>query len=257
MVSLVALTVCLWTLIVHYHAHLRWRLVWACSGWNRVGAIPMHCMPDTPIEENWPRCRFGPLEFILPPEFVNRGEIETNDNGAIFLAFRDEFRSMMIVLPTTAEDRERLFAELREDYALPSEGQRLSLTRLRPASYRASADDFRWSMTEQEVRWHAWCISMRRVFTLGSRESTEYEYLLHDDVEGILNLRPGAKNASFDWQTADDCFVGSIMFAQKSGQIDPAWIRRVCQSVKFSASRMPKPIPQEKDKLRALLEIAE
>lgn len=253
-VLLVALLACLLALMVRYEAYIRWKIVSARSGWSGVRAIPTHRMPDTSMEEKWPRCRFGSLEFILPPEFVNSGEVKTN-GSVIILAFCTDLRSMIVTVPTKAQDRRRIFAELQKDYALPCERQRLSLTKLRLASYRASSDDFRWSMTQQELRWHMWCICMRSAFTLGSGQSAEY--VLRDDMEGILNLSHGARIVNFDWQTADDSFGGSFVFSQKNGQIDPTWVRCVCQSVRFTVSGIPRPIPQEEQGLRAMLEITE
>ena len=67
-------TMCIFLLIAFW-PHLLWKLESAWLGCNDVRAIPSSEMPDPPLPEDWKTCRFGPLEFSLPPELADRLEI--------------------------------------------------------------------------------------------------------------------------------------------------------------------------------------
>ena len=84
---------------------------------------------------------------------------------------------------------------------------------------------------------------------------TGAEYVLHDDIEGILDLDTSSRTNTFSYQTADDRFVGTLIFQQHRGSSDEAFMRRVCQSCTFFEDRMPNPMPREEDLLRGLFRV--
>jgi len=233
--------------------HYRYHLYWCVAGLQDVRAIPTSPMPDSQPPKTWSRCRFGPLEFALPHEFAINVNARKAKSGNVLLISSDKSRSLAITIPTDPSDPSAISACLQGDFGLPPEGHTLTLTRLRLASYRASSQDFRWSMAPNEVRWHTWCIGMRYLFGLGS--GTRAEYLLRDDLEAILNVGCPGTPVSFDWQTSDDRFGGSLVFTDSSGQSDLTWIRTICQSVRFAEDRLPQPMPQEENELRALFQV--
>jgi hypothetical protein len=235
--------------LLHYRAHLLWRL----GGDQSVLAIPTRTMPDTPPPEDWVECRFGPFDFTLPPELAEGARVR-GDAGGAGLDATDGSRSFVVLVPTEPQDPAEVLASLRDDLHVPPQGQGLSVTRLRLASYQADSDDFRWSMTPQEVRWHTWCIGAR--FILAITRPSRAEYLLRDDLEGILDFNSDGSSVSFDWETADGRYGASLAFQGDGGGTDPAWMRSVCQSMRFSEDRLPqRPLPADEDGLQTLFEI--
>lgn len=234
--------------VLHYRAHLWWWL----AGRKGVRAIPTHPMAKMPPPEGWLDCRFGPLEFTLPPELARKMQLKA-EGGTVMLVFSDPSRSLAILIPTEPTDPARMSACLQGDLALPAKGRGLSLTRLRLACFQTSSDDFRWSMTPGEVRWHAWCMRTRFLLALGA--GSRAEYLLRDDLEGILHVDSKETCMWFDWQSSDDRFGASVVFRDRSGRIDPTWVRAVCQSLRFSEGQLPLPMPPDQRRLPALFEV--
>lgn len=246
-----SMAICLFLLIAFW-PHLLWKLESAWLGCNDVRAVPTSEMADPPLPEDWKTCRFGPLEFSLPPELADRLEIRVN-RSIVMLVFDDGSRSIAMIVPEAPQNRDTVFAALQDEYGMPDEGLQLSQMRLQLASYQASSDDFRWSMTRKELRWHAWCILMSRIYCL--MPTTSAEYVLHDDIEGILDLNASSKTNTFSYQTADDRFAGTVIFQQHRGSLDTTFVRRVCQSCRFFEDRMPKPMPREENLLRDMFQV--
>lgn len=241
-------------LVIAFAPHFWWRVESAWLGYNHVRAVPTSAMPNPPLPEDWKTCRFGPLEFSVPPELVDRLEIRAS-NSMVMLVFDDGSHSLAMIVPEVSEDRTAVFVAMQNHYDLPEEGLGLSRIRLQLAAYQAASEDFRWSMTRKELRWHSWCIRMSKFYRITSGASAEY--VLHDDIEGILNLTPSSKTNTFSYQTADDRFAGTIIFTTRSAPIDKTFMRRVCQSCRFREDRMPKPMPREENSLRGLFQVME
>ena len=247
---LLAIAVC--ALAIVFLLPYRYHLYWQLSGLQHVRSIPTSPMPESPPPSTWPRCSFGPYEFALPRELAKNLKARRGKNGNVVLVFSDQSRSVVMPVPTDPADVRAIAASLQGDFAIPPEGREHSLTRLRIASYQSSGEDFRWTMTPGQVRWLAWCITMRRWFNLLS--ATHAEYLLRDDLEGILDFGPPGTPVSFDWQTCDDRFGGSVVFTDRKSEVDCRWIRAVCRSLRFSESRV-RHLPENEGELRNLFQM--
>lgn len=210
---------------LQYRSHLFWRYEASRLGLHDVQAIPDRPMPDSPTPDGWLRCRLGCIEFSLPPELAgNRG---AQKNGASPVAFQHGSRAVVVALPTDASEFSDLLKTASE---LCPQSQRFTIPKLRRACYQASSGDFHWSMTANEVRWHAFCITMGKLMRFKSDGHTES--CSRQDLDGIVHF--GGERVVFDWQS-NDCTLGGYMhFIDHGDKADPTWIRAVCQSLKVS-----------------------
>jgi hypothetical protein len=211
--------------VLHYRAHLLWRYEANRLGLQDVQAISDCPMPESPTPSGWIPCRVGCIAFSLPPELASNPVAPKN--GASFLTFQHGSRAVVVAMPTAANEFSDLLKAASE---LCPESQGFTMPRLRRACYQASSDDFRWSMTPDEVRWHAFCITTRKLIRPKSVGHTES--LLRRDLDGIIQF--GGERAVFDWQSNDRNCGGYMHFIDHNEKIDPTWIRAVCQSLKVS-----------------------
>lgn len=209
---------------LHYRSHLLWRYEASRLGLHDVQAISDRPMPESPIPNGWVRCRVGCIEFNLPPELA--GNKVAQKNGASFVTFQDGSRAVVVALPTDASE----FSDLLKTASKLCPPQQFTMPRLRLACYQASWDDFRWSMTPNEVRWHAFCITTSKLIRPMSEGHTES--LFRQDLDGIIHF--GGERIVFDWQSNDRACGGYMQFIDHGEKIDPTWIRAVCQSLKLN-----------------------
>lgn len=209
---------------LHYRAHLLWRFEESRLGLQGVQATPDRPMPKTPTPNGWTRCRVGCIEFSLPPELAaNRVDPK---NGTSFVTFQHGSRIVGVELPMELDKVSLALLKVADD--LCPQPQRFTMPRLRLACYQTSSDDFCWSMTSDEVRWHAFRIMTDKLIRPTFDGHTES--LLRNDLDGILHFL--GNRGVFSWQ-CNDCMYGGWMHLVDSGEkLDPGWIRAVCQSIK-------------------------
>ena len=213
------------SVVLYYRSHLFFRYEASRLGLHDVPAIPDRPMSDSPTPDGWLRCRVGPIEFSLPPELADNRAAP--NKGASFIKFEHGSRTVIVFLPTVASDVADL---LKTASDLSPQSQRFTVPQLRRACYQASSDDFRWSMTPKEVRWHAFCIITGQLMRTKSHEYTESHVC--QDFDGIIEF--GDKRIFFEWQSNDRMW-GTMHFIDREDKADPTWIRTVCQSLKVSS----------------------
>jgi len=214
---------------VHFRTHLYWRYTMAREKkFAHIKAIPASPMPDAPEPKDWVRCRFGSLEFHLPPAMAGNDVTPKNDAPLRALrAFQDGPKGVIVALPEGTADTEKF---LQTELKMPPQGQGMSRPRLRLAWCQVNSTDFRWTMSQAEVRWHAWCIIMNvlcRVEPDGWAET-----MFGADFDGILLIRQSRQHATFEWQDKNKAVAGFVSFQDKSSDLEPTWLRCVCKSVR-------------------------
>ena len=253
-------------LALHLPVRFSWRFGQDHERLADVKALPIRPMPETPSPEGWVHCRFGPLQFHLPPELVKEMRATTKGAAPELCFYEDTdtaLRRVLISLPTdvTAEFSSRLARDgfSQADSAVPPEGRGLSMIRLRLACCQASWDDFRWTMSPHDLRWHMWCVTMSRYLRSFGNDG-RVETLFRHDLEGLVHFRDVHSwqgrlvgEASFRWQAKDGKAGADIHFTEHAAATDPAWMRAVCRSLKFSGE--PFPECTSEDQVLALFEV--
>jgi len=221
-----------------YRAHLMWQLTAMRGNLGSVQAMSVVPMPPERVPKDWVQCRFGSLQFHLPPELAKNPQVAKD--GSTLLVFRSDTRMVAVALPKTMPD---LRDARRTEMQMPTDGEGLSPLRLQLACIQTRSSDFRWSMSPQEVRWFTWRIAAGNLLRPGSVERVET--LLRDDLEGLAWVRKA--NVAFDWQTVEGQAGGYLIFGDQSkAKVMPlAWVRAVLGSLKCTGECFPQSMPKE------------
>jgi hypothetical protein len=202
------------------HAYWRW--------WQRVPAVTVPTKPllsSAAPRKDWV-CQVGSVSIQLAPEWLR--DVHKMDAG---LRFQDGPRQVLVVLPQKPAEE-------------------LSPCKLREAAYRASTDDFRWSMSLQELARLQTLLTFKGLACADGVQSVETVY--RSDIEGLLLVLP--RGCSFEWVSTDGKASGQVMFLDRSGKVDLSWVRPICASLRFSGETFPRrPAPET---LQRLLERA-
>jgi hypothetical protein len=176
---------------------------WICIQSGPASAVPTAPLPASPEPENTKLFQVGPLSVRLAPGWAQaRG-------SAGPLLFRNGGRAIIISCEETASDP--------------------SLVRLQEAAYRAGRDDFRWSMSWQELADFRSLLVYKKLVC--SSWVSKVETLYREDLEGLLLA--GDKRASFDWVSTDGKASGTLLFSEEGPTIDLSWVRPVCTGLKY------------------------
>lgn len=110
-----------------------------------------------------------------------------------------------------------------------------TLPKLLVEFHRTGADNFRWSMTPEEVRWHAYCMSDGHIARLNTDHA---EFLSGPGWDGFLSIDD--KRVSLSWQAVDRKAGGFIHFGGKNrNRPDLSLVRAICQSIKLAEKTTP------------------
>lgn len=219
-----ALLACLLEISFHFRTHLYLRYAIMSGSLPEAKPIAARPMPDTSEPKGWVSCRFGSLQFRLPPHMA--ASEETHNNSTSIRIFHEGPRSVIVKLPGGIADTEEF---LRSDLKMPHQGKGLSRPRLRLAWCQASSSDFRWSMSRNEVLWHAWCMTMNSLCRL--QPDGWAETMFGEDLDGLLVIRQNRQLAIFDWQSNKQAVGEYIRFKDTSAEPDLEWVRCVCRSI--------------------------
>lgn len=184
-------------------------------------------MPLTNPPSDAQLVRVGSVEFELPETLLAKPEAVAN--GLVGFRFQGDAKQVVVSLPRNNVEVLRAFHRELSDAGL-SDQYFQSVPRLHAAIYEASSADFRWSMSYDELRWHAWLIAKSRVIRSFKTRSVETRFA--DDVEGLLLV--GTRSAVFEWYSKDARAFGTVIFEQKEGDLDLGWVRHACASLRFS-----------------------
>lgn len=207
----------------HYRFHLLWQYKAAQLGLRDVHAIPDRTMCDAPTPAEWVRCRVGCVELSLPPDLAESRIVRKDDSVVLF---QQGARAVIVAVPTDTSGVSGILATASECCPEP---QRFTMPKLRRACYQVGSDDFRWSMTPEEARWHAFRVAAGKLIRANPGGHTES--MFREDLDGILHI---AQRGVFEWQSNKAALWGYIHFVDREEKSDPTWMQAVCQSLTVS-----------------------
>ena len=209
---------------MHYRYHLMWKYMEWRGDLYDVAAIPNSPMPDAVVPEDWVEHSLDGMTFRLPPGMTLMDE---KNNTA---AFQDGHRKIIISLSPVDPDMDQILASHLNP---PSVMSSMTLPQLRLECFRASSDEFRWSMSQDDVRWLASRIVLRPLLDIN--ESRFTESFSRPDWDGIVLFND--KRAILDWQNKTSTDAGYAHFiAMNDKLLDFDWVRNVCQSIEVTGN---------------------
>lgn len=168
---------------------------------------------------------------------VEEYEISPSAAHAMFVEAVDRYLLVASVIGFFAAALLSLWLSFRQtrpisqiDLKMPRQGSGLSRPRLRLAWCQASSSDFRWSMSQNELTWHAWCINMNSLCRL--QPDGWAETMFGGDLDGLLVICQNRQLAIFDWQSNKQAMGEYIRFKDSSAEPDLEWVRCVCRSIR-------------------------
>jgi hypothetical protein len=227
---------CIW-----WWPHLAWAFMIA-RGQVRVPSVPVSELKAPGKTAGWYDCTIGPLRLRLPPEIVETAERST---GKGTLNFTLKSQELAVHVPV------RFPAEMQSGPDKVAAEFQISPMHLAVETFRASTDDFRWSMSRSELRRHQILLNLAIfVFRRGGAMAVETRF--DGPLEALLILQ-SRRLASFQWRTPSG--IGTLMFSDKDQDLDMDVVRDICQSVSCDDSRLA--APYSKKELQELLDTIE
>ena len=205
-------------------------LVWKWSNSFDVKAIPTVPMPRGAFTEESVLVKVGSVELRIPEPLGH--DARPVAGGLVGLHCDSDSKEVFVGLPYSNRETRRAFHKELAD--LPDR-YRKSVPQLHVAIYQASSEDFSWSMSFDELQWHAWLIKKSRGIRVSS--VSHVETLFGDEIEGILLVMQ--RSAVFEWYSKDGNAYGNVFFEEPMGEIDLKWVRPVCASLRFSGEVYP------------------
>jgi len=221
--SLVALVVALtaW----QYRTHLAWRFGASGAQVDSVQAIPIHPMPRVTVPEDWTPHEAGGVEFRLPAGLVLDPEEFSGERDSYQLYRGDRFS----VIVFSTDDPSHWDDLLSLATAFSPEPKTFTHLQLRLEFYRASASDFRWTMTRQEVQWHVFCMTLGKITRMISTGHVESAFTR--DIEAIIQF--GETSTTLEWQCTESAWGGYMHFLFHEQPENREWVRAVCESLQL------------------------
>lgn len=209
----------------------------------KIPKVPVTDLKAPDQTSGWYDCRIGPVSFKIPPHLAENAERTSTKTSINFITPEQE---LTIHIPF------RISAgSIAEQGKLAAE-MKLSPMKLLAQAYSAGTDDFRWTMSRDELRKHQLFLRLASYYRI-TPFPMHVETRFGETVEGILVIGD-RRQAIYTWQTR--AAGGSIGFAQKDKDLDLDWVRDLCQSFDCDESRLGSQ-PYSKQEMNAFLENVE
>jgi hypothetical protein len=208
--------------------HILWSFLIARNQ-VRIPSVRVTAMKAPGRTKGWSECRIGPLSLKLPQDLAESAD---RSLGKSSINFTDAGMEMAVFVP----------------FRIPPESQaaaqqmtatfHLSPIRVVAESYRASTDDFRWTMSRAELNRHQALLSFGRTYphALASAVETRFE----DALEGLFIIGD-RRNVVFEWRTTSGNADGSLTFTGHDKDLDLDTLRDICQCLTCDESQLGPP----------------
>ena len=200
--------------------HIWWKYLIARNG-AKIPRVEVSALEAPGQTSGWFTCRIGALSFRLPPEMAEDAERSVaKDRNAIIL--KTPSGELLIFFPFRA--RKGAETELVQVAARLN----LSPVQFLADAYRASTDDFRWTMSHAELQRHQILLNVQFMYphTAGTKVETQFD----GPLEGLLAVHDRTR-AIFEWNAKSGAAAGFVGFTSTAGDLNLDHVRDICASV--------------------------
>ena len=225
--------------------HIWWTFLIARNG-AKIPSIPVSALNAPEQTTGWFTCRIGPLSFKLPPETAEEAErsVAKNRNAinlktpslelTIFVPFKSSTGAQSALAQAAAQMN-------RSPMQFIADG------------YRASTDDFRWTMSRAELHRHQTLLNLG--FMYPHAAGAKVESLFDGPLEGLLMIHDRTR-AMFEWHAKSGTTAGFVGFSCTAGNLNLDHVRDICASVACDDAKLgPEPTKNELAELVDSMEI--
>lgn len=213
-----------------YRSHIIWIVFANRHEVNDIEKIPNYPMPIADVPEGWQEHSLGNLKYFLPEKTV------CTISGETINSYHYEGISFYVTTEQSSSDIDDALNMATKLYVgsdvVPTPPSTMPLLIL--CSFSASTNDFSWSMSQKEVNWLMYVLSLRSMIV--PRIPEFVEYVAGESWDGILIFTD--KFAIFQWYCFSDsnggygnlCF--SIDADENEKGLDVEFIRIISQNIK-------------------------
>jgi len=245
----IALTIGLLILLVAvgywWAPHVWWAFMISRNG-AKIPSIPISTLQAPGQTQGWFTCRIGPLSFKVPPEIAEEAERSVAKKNKSMISLKSPSLELMAFVPF------QIPAGAQLPLMQMASHLKLSPMKMIADSFRASTDDFRWTMSHAELQRHQMMLNLGSMYP--HLRGTRVESLFDAPQEGLLMIQDRA-HATFEWHAKSGTSGGILAFAATAGDLNLDQVRDICASVTVDDEKLG-PAPKNGD-VSALVDMIE
>jgi hypothetical protein len=226
---IVFISLCIGAIGWYYRYHIYWKYVEYQYNLQNVKKIPDKPMPEMNIPKNWEKYSWEYMSFYLPP---GASLIDKIKDTVVYNIKNTEHGEIKLILTLHSVTPDFFKSLDLPSQPRPPNNEFWTSPQLRLKIFSAEANDFRWSMTPNDVRWHILAIYERSGFNAIQTKNTES--ILKSDLVCDLNF---CENFIWlNWQCPSCSKGGYINFytQNKEQGVVLNIIRLISQSIKVN-----------------------
>jgi hypothetical protein len=228
----IALTIGLLTAMVAagywWFPHIWWSYVIARRG-AKIRSVPVSALHAPGQTKGWFTCRAGALSFKLPPDMIDEAERSASkENNAIIIKTRSSEVQFHVPAKAGPSPHPALVEAAARLHRSPMQ--------ITAETYRASTDDFRWTMSRAELERHQMLVNLGLIF-YPHTAGIKVESLFEGPLEGLLMIRDRT-HAVFEWHAKSEAAVGYLSFTSTENDLNLDHLRDICASVSCDDSKL-------------------
>lgn len=213
----------------YWAPHIRWSYLLTRNS-IKVAPVKVRDMPAATPSPDWFVCRAGALSLSLPATMAEEAERSVATAAPHSLTLTTPTHEITLMIPHEyPEGSQPILSRI-------AASMNVSPTQLVAESYRASTDDFRWTMSHGELLRHEKLLELWYLYPHRAVDVVETWY--GDALGGLLILHEDKSHAIYQWQLNSGQAAGFVQFSAKQGALDYNEVRAVCRSVTCDESRL-------------------
>lgn len=224
----IAVTVGLLTVLIAagywWSPHIWWAFQLSRSG-AKVPSIAVTALGAPHEMQGWFTCRLGPLSFKLPPEIAEEAERSIARKNKSMISLKTPTVELLIHVPV------RISEKTQPPLVHMAESLNVSPVQMLVDGYRATTDDFRWTMSRAELQRHQMLLNLGYLFPqYQHHRGTKVESRFDGLLEGLLMIHDRTQ-ATFEWRAKSGATAGVLGFTATDGDLNLDQVRDICASV--------------------------
>jgi hypothetical protein len=231
----IALTVGLLTVVVAagywWSPHIWWAYMVSRTG-AKVPSIPVTTLQGAGQTQGWFTCTIGPLSFKLPPEIAEEADRSVAKKNKSMISLKTPAVELLVFVPYQAP------AGAQPPLLQMATQLHLSPMEMIVESFRASTDDFRWTMSRADLQRHQILLNLGYMYP--HLRGTKVESRLDGSQEGLLMIHDKT-HATFEWHIKSGTAGGVMAFTATVGDLNLDKVRDICASVTVDDARLGPP----------------